>query len=374
MAASPSSRQSIPPEEEALVEPIRWIRGAVPVAALALVGAGVLARPPLLEAADPPWDPPPCPVAGAPSGAGAWFRLDGLVDDAGTLNGQRLTVGQLGAGGRTIDLPPESFATGPWAGRVLVGADDGARSRLSLVDIGAGCAIPIAEEDDVVRAALVTADGSAVVEHRVDRATRADLGVWRVPLEGGRGLRLVAGLATDARYGRTFSTELRWAPDGRLAITACGELRCRTRLLDMGSGRSTSIGPTGPVIGVTSDGAVVAHEACGGFPCAIVRRAEGKDATVIVRGAGTATMAGDRVVFEQAPGRLTALDARSGRFNAIADGDGLAPVATGSGARAGASHAADSALLVLGERLDGRSSRILAAGASAPVDSAEAVR
>ena len=128
------------------------------------------------------------------------------------------------------------------------------------------------------------------------------------------------------------------------------------------------------MIGVTSDGAVVAHEPCGGFPCAIVRRAPAKDATVLVRGAGPATMAGDRVVFEAARGRLTALDARTGRLTAIDGGDGLAPVASGSAARAGASHAADAALLVLGERLDGRSSRILAAGATAPVDATEAVR
>jgi len=141
-----------------------------------------------------------------------WFRLDALMDAAGTLTGQRLTVGRLGAGGRTIDLPPESFATGPWDGRVLIGADDGARSRLSLVDVGAACATVLAEENAVVRAALVTPDGSAVVEHRVDRATRADLGVWRVPIDGGRSRRVVAGLTADARYGRTFSTELRWAP------------------------------------------------------------------------------------------------------------------------------------------------------------------
>ncbi len=147
------------------MEPIRWIRGAVPVAALALVGVGALARPPLLEAADPPWDPPPCPAAvTAPADAAVWFRLDGVVDDAGTLTGQRLAVGRLGAGGRSIDLPPESFATGPWDGRVLVGADDGARSRLSLVDVEASCATVLAEEDAVVRAALVTPDGSAVVD------------------------------------------------------------------------------------------------------------------------------------------------------------------------------------------------------------------
>ena len=356
------------------MEPIRWIRAAIPVAGLAFVGATALARPPLLEAGDPPWDPPPCTGAVAPSGAAAWFRLDGLVDDTGTLAGQRLALGQLGGGGRTLELPPESFATGPSGGRVLVGADDGARSRLWLVDVGLGCTSPVGVEDAIVRSALVTPDGTAAVEHRVDRATREDLGVWRVPLDGSRARRLLAGLAADAGYGRTFSTELRWAPDGRLAVTACGETRCRTRLLDTVSGTSTAIGPTGPVIGVTSDGAVVAHEPCGGYPCAIVRRPPGREAKVLVDGVGPATMAGDRVVFEAARGRLAALDARTGRLSAIEQDEHLRPVATGSAARAGASHAADAALLVLGTRLDGRSSRILSAGATAPVDATEAVR
>jgi hypothetical protein len=356
------------------VDPIRWIRGAVPVATLALVSAAALARPSLLEAADPPWDPPPCPASAAAStGESAWYRLDGVVDDAGTLVGQRLIVGVVGAGGRAVELPPESFASGPFGGRVLVGADDGSRSQLALLDPAGDCRSVVGEETAIVRSALVTPVGDAIVEHRIDRATRADLGIWEVPSAGGRATRLVAGLAADARYGPTFSTELRWAPDGRLAVTACGASQCRTRLVALDTARSTAAGPTGPVLGVTSDGAVIAREACGGFPCAIIRRAPGLAAAVIVPDAGPATMAGDRVVFEIAPGRLAAIDARSGLRTTI-DGDGLYPVPSGSAARAGATHAAGAALLVLGERLDGQSVRVLPAGASAPVDALEAVR
>ena len=120
-------------------------------------------------------------------------------------------------------------------------------------------------------------------------------------------------------------------------------------------------------------GRSIAHEPCGGFPCAIVRRATGRDATVLARGTGPATMAADRIVFEAARGRLTALDALTGRLTAIDGGDGLVPVPTGSAARGGASHMADAALLVFGARLDGRTSRILAAGATAPVDATEAI-
>ena len=357
------------------MEPIRWIRGAVPAVTLALVGVAALARPPVLEAADPPWDPPPCPAAAAAvtEQVPVWYRLDGVVDDAGSLTGQRLTLGPAGGAGRTIDLPPESFASGPAGAGVLVGADDGGRSRLWLVDVVRGCRTEVAVETAVVRSALVTPDGGSVVEHRVDRATREDLGIWRVDARG-RASRIVRGLAVDARYGRTFSTELRWAPDGRLAVTACGETRCRTRLVDVTSGRSESVGPTGPVIGVTSDGAVVAHAPCEGFPCPLVRRAPGGDASVIVEAAGLATMSGDRVVFESARGRLTQVDARSGRLSRLDAADGLVPVAVGSLAREGASHEAQAALLIAGTRLDGRSARVLPATATTPAALTEAAR
>ena len=357
------------------MEPIRWIRAVVPVAALALVGAAALARPPVLEAADPPWDPPPCPPG--PVGgeeAGSWFRLEGVVDAAGTLAGQRLVVGLLGAGGRAIELPAESFATGPWAGRVLVGADDGRRSRVTLVDAERSCARTVSESEAVVRSAVATPDDDAVLEHRVDRATRADLGIWRVPLTGGAARRILAGLAADARYGATFSTELRWAPDGRLVVTACGESRCRTRLLQPTTGKTEAVGPTGPVIGVTSDGAVIAHEPCGGFPCGIVRRAPGHGAELLVPAAGPATMAGDRVVFEIDRGRLATLDAGSGRLTSVEDAGGLVPVPTGTGARAGASRPADAALLARDGRLDGRSAAVLAADGTTPAAATEAVR
>jgi hypothetical protein len=78
-------------------------------------------------------------------------------------------------------------------------------------------------EDAIVRSALVTPDASAVVEHRVDRATRADLGLWRVPLDGAHARRIAAGLAGGRRAVRPHVQH--GAPLGarwRLAVTACG--------------------------------------------------------------------------------------------------------------------------------------------------------
>ena len=104
----------------------------VPLAAAALMGAGVMTRPPVLVAADPPWEPPPCTDSGPPgvgraTTAAAWYRLDGVLDEAGTLAGSRLSLGLVGGVTRHLALPSESFASGPVRGMVLVGADDGTR-------------------------------------------------------------------------------------------------------------------------------------------------------------------------------------------------------------------------------------------------------
>ena len=102
------------------MEVLRFARALVPLAAVALLGPTGVARPPVLETADPPWDPPACraAVAARPSSAGpAWFRMDAVLDAAGTLTGQRLTLGVVGGRARLLVLPPESFASGPVRGR-----------------------------------------------------------------------------------------------------------------------------------------------------------------------------------------------------------------------------------------------------------------
>ena len=71
---------------------------------------------------------------GAEAGA-AWYRLDPVLDEHGSLAGQRLTVGLVGGPARHLDLAPESFVSGPVGGVVLVGDDDGTESRLRLLDV-----------------------------------------------------------------------------------------------------------------------------------------------------------------------------------------------------------------------------------------------
>ena len=302
---------------------MRWTGLIPPVLAVTalLVAAGSV--PGTVGAADPPWDPPPCDMgpgsggaAGGSLGAVAarlaagmagpgvpWFRLDGVLDDRGTLDGRRLATGDATAGTRRrTDLAPESFAAGPFGRLVLAGSDDGRRSTLRLIDPIAACAIEAGDAAPVIRSALLAADGTAVVEHRVDRRTRADLGIWRRPIDGTAPIRILEPLEADARYGPTFATELAWGTDGRLAVASCGQTRCRARVLDGTTGTAVGIADVGPLVGLSGD-LLVVHQPCAGLPCPIeaiavgtgLRRVLAADAGLAVLG-GTA---GDRLVWER---------------------------------------------------------------------------
>ncbi len=302
----------------------RWLRwlgpGVITIGALAAIGTAVAA------AQDRLWDPPPCAGGGAARLAGTTAgdpptietlgrapqaRLDPLLDAAGTLAGQRLTIGSLSGGAsRVIALPSESFAAGPFGRLVLVGADDGSASTFETVDVDSGCASTIAREPAVIRRATIAPDGATVYETRVDRASRADLGVWRRPLDGdGPTTRIVEPIPADARFGPTWSTEFTWSLDGdRLAIQSCGATACRTRVFDPASGRLTSIADPalGAMIGLAGD-RLVTFRACRGYPCPllVVDTARG-DRHVLDEAAGPALLAGS------ATGAWVVLERRDG--------------------------------------------------------------
>jgi hypothetical protein len=270
-----------------------------------------------------------------------------------------------------MDLPAESFATGPRGGLVLVGADDGSRSRLSLVDPAAGCATVIADENAVIRSALVAPDGSAVLEHRVARTTRADLGIWRRPLDGGRATRELPAVPFDARDGRTFSTELRWTDDGSLAVTSCGILTCRTRLVAQAGGGVTAIGPTGGVVGISSTGSVIAYAPCGGLPCPILEHDRRGGVRMLVTDAGRASMAGDQLVFEHRRGGLRVLDLGGGSERPVEGPEGLVPEQRGSRSTSGAEITDGALLLTRDGRFDAMTAMELVPGGSGPAVAAE---
>ena len=337
------------------MEVLRFARALAPLAAVVLLGPPGVARPAVSGATDPPWEPPGCRggVIAQPAAAdAAWYRLDAVLDATGTLSGQRLTVGIVGGPARRIDLPPEAFASGPVRGVVLVGDDDGTRSRLRAIDPARGCSTTIATEASVVRSAMFAPDLGSTVEHRVDRATRGDLGVWRRASPGGTPVRLLPGLAADVTHGRTFATDLRWAPDGRVAVASCGELACRTRLVDPAAGFVQATERTGPVLGV-ADAKVIAYDVCPGFPCGVLSLDPASGASErLVEGAGPAGLAGLSLVYAH-DGHLARRDLRTRAVADIAASDLLEPVGDGSTARAGVDPGGPSVLLAtVGRPLD----------------------
>lgn len=309
----------------------RWLRRAGP--GIAALGAVAVLASTTLGARDHPWVPPDCadvrggagpaarvgPPGASPVGRGPWFRLDPVLDGDGALHGQRLAIGQAGgASPRMLDLPPESFAAGPFGAVVLVGRDDGIESRLVALDALDGCATVLATSTDVIRRATVSPDGTQLVEHRVDRRTRVDLGTWRRPLDGSRGaVRILPPIDADPRFGRTWSTTFAWDEDRALAVESCGEVACRTRVV--GATGSSDLALADPDVGTTlglANGRLVSYLACRGLPCPIVATdmASGHR-RVLVDDAGSAvviaTAAGPRLVHVRAGPDGTTLHSQS---------------------------------------------------------------
>ena len=288
---------------------LRWLlRGAPPFAALSAVivlgGASLRASAVVAPAGcgNPQTfaaEPSPA-VAGTPG-----FVLSPLLDGSGTLAGQRVEIRTAAGGTLRLELPPESFAAGPFGQAILVGADDGRRSTLRAFDATSGCAWPLAGETDVIRRATIDLAAGNVYEFRVDRGTRADLGVWRRPLAGGPAALVLPPLPTDDRYGPTFSTELSWSAEGDVLVAqACGMSVCRTRLLDITGGtvRTIETADQGEVIGLAGD-RLITYGACRGLPCPIASiDTTTAEATTLVPAAAAgrtvATAAGPRVLAE----------------------------------------------------------------------------
>jgi hypothetical protein len=200
--------------------------------------------------------------------------LDPILDRDGSLAGQRLIVGLDGERTtRTLDLAREAFAAGPFGAVVVVGSDDGTTSRVQAVNVASGCAWPIADEPNVIRRATVDQAGTFIYEMRVDRATRADLGIWRRRIDGSEAARQILDAPPpDDRFGRTFSTDFTWDAAGdRLAVQSCGELACRIRVIAPGGGPTVTIDDQdlGPILGLDGDLAVT-YAACRGLPCPII--------------------------------------------------------------------------------------------------------
>jgi hypothetical protein len=283
---------------------------------------------------------PTCRPSGQPASVdeaalvgAAWYRLDPVLNAAGDLDAQRLVVGRVGHR-RDFELPlaVESFASGPSSGRILVGNDDGSRSTVRILDVGLRCAVVVHEGGDVIRRAVFDASGAGIVEFRLDRVSRADLGVWSRPLDDSTPRRLLDPLARNDRIGRVFATALSWSIDGdRLIVTSCGESFCLARILDRSIGRVTTVDDprVGDVLGLVGDD-LVAYGGCPALPCEIVAmNVRTGIIRVLAAFAGLAAVSavdGGAVVFE---------DYRTDRRLRVVgiDGTGLRTLPLGNGKR-----------------------------------------
>jgi hypothetical protein len=300
-----------------------------------------------------------------------WYRVDPAIGPDGSLDGQQLSLGVVGDSiVRRMGLPSESFAAGPFGGVILVGSDDGRISRLQAVDVGQRCSWSIGQTTDIIRRATIDPSGTSVIEMRVARTGRADLGVWRRSVTGGgEGERVVAPPVPDVRFGRTFATEFIWDTTGtRVAVESCGEIACRTRLLDPAGGVIGSLDdPTlGPLVGVDGD-TLLSYGACRGLACPVIATnvRSGSQRVVVADGGPAvvlATPGGPRLVDETSLGRerrLRATDVANGDtadLGAIPAGQALLPTPD----RASSATRVPPGWVVLGP--DGR----LPAGASSP--------
>ena len=283
----------------------------------------------------------------------AWYRLDPVLDGGGTLAAMRLAAGVASGPTFRVDVPAESFASGPVGGRILVGEDDGVRSRLRLLDTARGCWSLVGLESAVVRSAVMGADASVIYEHRVDRASRADLGVWRRHVASGQTKRVLEPIARDDGYGPTFTTEVTEAGDGRVIATSCGVRACRSRVLEVATGQVTMVPGIGPVIGLAGD-RLIAMGICDALPChveAIDLRTDAR--TRVTDGVTAAALGGSVLVWTDAGGSVweTRLDAGPGVSARTVAAPGLTPIRGASLASSGAAAVSGAVVLAPGGRI-----------------------
>lgn len=298
----------------------RWLQRLGPPGAAALALALVAGS--SAGAGDPAWQPPACAAADttaaataglsgsvAESTAQAWFTIDPQLDRAGRLSGQRLRLGAGRDRSRPLVLPAEATAAGPFGRLILIAEDDGTRSTIGAIDASARCRIVLGTSSDVIRRATFDAAGTTVYEVRVDRSTRADLGVWRRPLDGSEPQRLAGPAPVDALVGPTFATTLGWSEQGdELVVQQCGAVLCRVRLVDIATGDVTAVpGRNGELIGV-GDGRAVSYDVCPDLPCPVGATDMGTGRRTAVAPSAAlarliATPEGPRVAVQAAAGR-----------------------------------------------------------------------
>ena len=225
---------------------LRWIGpglvalGAVGLIASTTVGAGPRAWTPRRARTDADASLRPATPPAAPADFGRpWFRLDPVAAGDGSLRGQRLVARPLRRPGDAGTRPPRRIVRRRTVRPVvLAGSDDGIDVAPRIGRRRGRLLVGVGTERDVIRRATIDQPGRVLYEMRVDRTTRADLGIWRRRSTGApRGARPRPDRARRALRSHVLD-RVPVGPRRRpLAVQSCGEFACRTRLLDPGRRR-----------------------------------------------------------------------------------------------------------------------------------------
>ena len=205
------------------------------------------------------------------TGVGA--TLSSVIGAGGELSGRLVSLAMARGGARSVALANEAFVARPVGNVVVYGQHaDGGRSTIRAVDLGSGCEWSLPAGEDVVRSAVIDAGMSALYVHAVTPGARADAGVSKFDLASGTVTQVLPPLTAEAPFGATYATLLRWSVEGsELAVTSCGWLLCRTRVLDSVTGRVQAFEdrPHGELVAVTA-ATLYAFDACDQWPCGLL--------------------------------------------------------------------------------------------------------
>jgi hypothetical protein len=194
------------------------------------------------------------------------------IGQAGDEVGQTLALRAGTSELRSFALSAESFAAAPVANVVVFGQRDSSGSKVRAVDLETSCEFSLFATTDAVRSAVISPGLDTLYVHSVTASNRADRGVRLVDLGAGTSRVVVPPLPAAEPFGITFATLLRWSlASSELAVQSCGMALCRTRVLDVASGRIQTIADPlhGQLVGATAD-RLVAFDVCPGRPCPLL--------------------------------------------------------------------------------------------------------
>jgi hypothetical protein len=278
---------------------------------------------------------------------GTWWRITDRLDGNGVLVGRTLFAGRDHTTTLSLDLGPESMASGPIGGSVVVATDDGRFSDLRLASVIAGCSRLLHRGEDVVRSAILDPTDGSVLAHLITRETRDDLGTWRITGADPDATlhRVAAPLPPQPGLGRIWVTELRLDADANhLAVQSCSDSGCVTRLIPLRGAEGVPAMLQGPdqgsIIGFAGR-RLITWSLCTGAPCALQAwdTRTGERSVLIEQAVGAALTRDGRylvAVTDTSAGRTYRIDLASDALTRIAGvpADEL-PITMAAGAYAG---------------------------------------